>query len=276
MIHKLDIKLATKPVRVLVVGAGGTGSQVLTALAQFDHAMRALGHPGFIVHVTDPDCVSSTNIGRQQFWPADVGHFKSEVLVHRINLAMGTRWTAGIDKVLASDRLRFDLVIGCVDTRTARFNIVRSIERGGGGLTYYLDFGNSRDTGQVVLGQVSGSSRTLNPPGKLPHVGELFPEAIDPSLDADDDQPSCSLAEALEKQSLFINRAVTVHGMNLLWKLFRHNEIAEHGCFVNLATGQTRPIPVDPAYWAANGYGKVKVKPRLRKKAPGGAQLLAA
>lgn len=266
MRHELNATLLTRRVKILVVGAGGTGSQVLTSLAQFDHAMRALGHPGFDVHVTDPDRVSPTNIGRQQFWPADVGHFKSEVLVHRINMAMGTRWTAGIEKVSASGSIRTDLVIGCVDTRAARFGIVRSVERGGGGLTYYLDFGNSRDTGQVVLGQVSNSGRKLNPEGKLPHVGELFPEAIDPSLDANDDQPSCSIAEALEKQSLFINRAVTVHGMNLLWKLFRHRELTEHGCFVNLASGQTRPIPVDQAYWATNGYGPEKAHVRLRKK----------
>jgi len=278
MQHRLPNHLRTRAVRVLVVGAGGTGSQVLTALAQLDHAMRALGHPGFDVTVTDPDRVSAANVGRQMFYPADVGEHKSEVLVHRINMAMGTRWRADIAKVSASDNIEADLVLGCVDTRAARFAILRGLERGAGGLAYWLDFGNGKDTGQVVLGQVSRAERKLNPIDKLPHVGELFPEAIDVTLDGTDDTPSCSLAEALEKQSLFVNRAVTVAGMNILWRLFRQGEIDVHGCFVNLVTSQTRPMPVDPEYWARLGYGREKKRIRLQESAalplPAAARLL--
>lgn len=263
MKHLLAPVLRTREVVVHVIGAGGTGSQVLTALAQFDHAIRALGHPGFRVTVVDPDRVSDANVGRQMFYPTDIGAYKAEILVHRINLAMGTRWDAVPAKLAASDRLASDIVLGCVDTRAARFAILRAIERAGGGLTYWLDFGNSRDSGQVVLGQVSRGGRKRNPPDKLPHVGELFPETVDPSLDAKDDGPSCSLAQALEKQSLFVNRAVTVHGMNLLWRLFRYGEIEDHGAFVNLATGHTRPIPVDPEFWARLGYGPIKRRIRL-------------
>ena len=263
MKHSLPKHLRTRAVDVLVVGAGGTGSQVLTALAQFDCALRALGHQGLRVTVTDPDTVSHANVGRQMFYPADVGHYKSQVLVHRINLTMGTRWEARTEKVAASGRVGFDIVIGCVDTRAARFAILRSMERATG-LSYWLDFGNAKDTGQVLLGQVSGAGRKTNPKEKLPHIGELFPEMVNPELDSADDGPSCSLAEALEKQALFINRAVTVQGMNLLWNLFRYGEIEHHGSFINLKTGTTRPIPVDPAFWARFGYGKAKK--RIRRK----------
>lgn len=263
--HELHVRLRVRhePFKVLVVGAGGTGSQVLTALAQLDHALRSLGRPGLQVTCMDGDRVSEANVGRQMFFPADVGHYKSEVLIHRINMTMRTSWDASIAKLKASDRVDADIVIGCVDTRAARFAIMRAIERGGA-MSYWLDFGNGKDHGQVVLGQVSGASCRTNPRGKLPHVGELFPEAIDFTLDAADDQPSCSLAEALERQSLFINRAVTVHGMNLLWQLLRHFTLEHHGVFVNLATGQARPIPVDPEYWASFGYGSSKRKVRRK------------
>ncbi len=36
----------TNPIVVNLIGAGGTGSQVLTALARMNHALIALDHPG--------------------------------------------------------------------------------------------------------------------------------------------------------------------------------------------------------------------------------------
>lgn len=53
------------PVTVNVIGAGGTGSQVVTSLARMDTALWKLGHPGLFVRVYDPDTVSESNIGRQ-------------------------------------------------------------------------------------------------------------------------------------------------------------------------------------------------------------------
>lgn len=53
------------PVTVNVIGAGGTGSQVVTSLARMDTALRKLGHPGLFVRVYDPDTVGESNIGRQ-------------------------------------------------------------------------------------------------------------------------------------------------------------------------------------------------------------------
>ena len=95
MIHHLNSALATpRPVDVLVVGAGGTGSQVVTALAQMHHALTSLDHPGLQVTVLDDDTVSLSNIGRQWFFKADLGQSKAEVLVNRCNLTLGTSWKA--------------------------------------------------------------------------------------------------------------------------------------------------------------------------------------
>lgn len=51
-IHYTDSYLLSPyhPVSVFVIGAGGTGSQVVTNLARMDVALRSLGHPG--LHVT--------------------------------------------------------------------------------------------------------------------------------------------------------------------------------------------------------------------------------
>ena len=72
------------PVTVNIIGAGGTGSQVLTGMARLDVTLRALGHPGLFVTVYDPDIVTDANIGRQLFGPSDLGLNKSQCLVTRI------------------------------------------------------------------------------------------------------------------------------------------------------------------------------------------------
>mgnify|MGYP006977836843 CR=1 FL=1 len=46
-VHYIDNYLINPqhPVTVNLIGAGGTGSQVLTCLARLDTALRGLGHP---------------------------------------------------------------------------------------------------------------------------------------------------------------------------------------------------------------------------------------
>jgi hypothetical protein len=52
------------------------------------------------------------------------------------------------------------------------------------------------------------------------------------------------MAEALEKQDLFINSSVATLAGQLLWTLMRRGRIEHHGYFVNLGTGKTMPLPV--------------------------------
>ena len=51
------------PITISLIGAGGTGSQVLTCLARLDVTLRNLGHPGLFITLYDPDDVSEANIG---------------------------------------------------------------------------------------------------------------------------------------------------------------------------------------------------------------------
>jgi PRTRC genetic system ThiF family protein len=263
-IHQLSAELLTREVRVSVIGAGGTGSQMLMGLAQLHTAMIALGHPGGLdVTVIDSDQVSEANVGRQMFYPSDVGLPKASVLVNRINMAMGTGWKADVRRLNASESLRTDLAIGCVDNRLARKAILDSVAHGGGG--YWLDLGNRLHDGQVVLGQVPARWAKPNAE-RLPHAVDLLPEIADASQEADDDTPSCSLADALEKQSLFVNRGVSLYALNLLWELFRYGQIGYHGVFVNLKNARTTPLPVDPEAWARFGYPKPKRSRKRRGK----------
>lgn len=257
MEHFIHSGLLNRRVNVVVVGAGGTGSQVITGLAQLDRAMRSLGHPGGLqVTVVDDDTVSEANVGRQMFWPSDVGLPKAEILVHRINLAMGLDWGASVRKVESRDLNQADIVVGCVDNRAARKTIHENARAG----TYWLDIGNRAEEGQCILGEISPRHSSFESENRLPTVAEFYPEVIDPALDGKDDTPSCSLAEALEKQGLFVNRGVALYALNLLWRLFRHGRIDHHGVFMNLATGRTAPLPVDPATWERMGVVRTPEK----------------
>ncbi len=227
-----------------------------------------LGPPGGLsVTAIDGDEVSPSNIGRQLFYACDIGRNKAEVLINRINLTMGTQWHAVAGMLTDMSSLQSDIVIGCVDTRKARSIINKAGCNYGGG--YWLDLGNRQHDGQVILGQFERHGWQHEPERvRLPHVGDLFPEACNPALDGDDSGPSCSLAEALEKQSLFINRGVSLYALNLLFELFRYGGLSHHGAFVNLKTGRTNPLAVDPETWKRFGYELPKPPAPKKKRAP--------
>ncbi len=169
------------------------------------------------------------------------------MLVNRLNIFWGLDWQAVPANLGPHDRIeRADVVIGCVDTRAARAAI-REATGGNSEVDYWLDLGNNADSGQFILGeplnQVNRRRST-----RLRSVAELYPAILDARLD-DDGQPSCSAAEALDRQEPFINQTLAQHALALLGRLFRHGTVSYHGGFVNLATGTCAPLRIDPKTW---------------------------
>ncbi|WP_260437739.1 PRTRC system ThiF family protein [Burkholderia stagnalis] len=236
--------MGDRRVHVVLIGCGGTGSQMLSGLARLNHALVELGHAGLHVTAFDADTVSSANVGRQMFSPADVGQHKSVVLTHRVNAFFGLDWCgrpvhAGPDQLI---RGAPDLAIMCVDSAAARAKLEPTLAASN---CYVMDLGNRASDAQVLLGahkKVTGNSGAADStPLRWPY--DVLPELIDTSI-PEDDTPSCSLAEALERQELFINQAVVTQGLAILWEFFRHARLTWCGAFVNLKTGNVRPIPV--------------------------------
>ena len=245
--------LGHRALRILVVGAGGTGSAIVMGLPYLHQAMRAWGHShGLEVTLMDGDAVSETNCVRQPFSWSDVGQNKAMVLINRINLFWGTKWNAEPacfdETTLRSNHDRNpDLLIGCVDTRAARGVIERSVCKKSSYVTYWLDLGNNASSGQFVLGQPL-NGRNRRKAERLRTVSELYPEIADTEA-GEDPLPSCSSAEALDRQEPFINQTLAMSALAMLAQLFRYGKLAHHGAFYNAKTGQMRALPVDPALW---------------------------
>jgi PRTRC genetic system ThiF family protein len=255
-IHRIHPELLERQVRVLVVGCGGTGSAVVAGLPYLHQSLMAHGHPGGLhVTVVDGDSISPTNCVRQAFARSEIGLNKAVVLVNRINLFWGLKWEAVpvrlkagtfISRSYSGDDLRAHIVIGCVDTRAARATIKDAVSKWSTA-SCWLDLGNNADSGQFIMGEPL-NERNRRTRLRLRTAGELFPEIVDPTLD-DDGEPSCSAAAAFERQEPFINSTLAQHALALLARLFRYGEISYHGSFINLASGATSVLRIDPQCW---------------------------
>lgn len=175
-----------------------------------------------------------------------------------------------------------DIVITCVDTASARRDLHKILWESQASYydqaEYWLDCGNLATVGQVVLGQPGRAiedqwprniefdpdhmlwkgqrKQQVDGPNnaryayfekkyyvRLPCVTELFPELMDESFD-ETNEPSCSMVDALKKQSLFVNRTVSAYALDLLWELIREGKVDNQGCYFNLRTRTAQPIPL--------------------------------
>lgn len=254
-----DLIAPTNPIEVNLIGAGGTGSKVLTALVEMNYSLNELGHAGLTVRLWDDDMVTDANLGRQRFAECEVGLYKSVALINRSNRWAGTNWKAETVKFERDslDRLpehaQAGIYISCVDSVKARFEIAEMLK----GLNnnrayrnqakYWMDFGNSQSTGQVLLSTIGKikqpQSEKYQAIANLPFITDEYGELLKQSEEADN-TPSCSLAEALDKQDLYINSSLAQMGCSLLWGLFRHGMTENRGFFHNLDNFITQPIKV--------------------------------
>ena len=266
MIHPLPSHFADRPLVIAVTGCGGTGSQVLTGLARMHLALTALGHAGMEVWAFDPDIVTAANVGRQLFSPSDLGANKAVVLINRLNCFFNLNWHAVPGRYNAGQRwsdAKADFLIGCVDSAAARRDLAKTR------FHYWLDIGNTDKKGQVILGtrtksrrqtlgvplsKIFANDKKLSAKQMAKHqkyytpprprlVTEIFPELMNARL-KEDNTPSCSLAEALERQDLFINQSVATFALQLLWQFIREGGLNIHGYFINLESGKVTPIPI--------------------------------
>ena len=257
-----------QPVRITMLGAGGTGGEVLYALARIAKQLAALGSPDRL-HVTliDGDVVSASNLGRQRFAECDIGHSKAHVLIQRINLFFDFDWTAvhgywTPEEPLSPPAHATDLLITCVDRAQVRVALAKAGARQYASCLW-MDFGNDRHTGQCVLGHLGRPppETTL----RLPNIYDLHTELA--TLD-DTDTPSCSAAEALQQQDLFVNALLAEAGMSVLWKLLRHGQTDTHGVLIDVREPSVEPLAIDPVAWEFYRTAKTGERPPAASAPP--------
>jgi PRTRC genetic system ThiF family protein len=216
---------------VILAGCGGTGSILATHLARIWQAWTRLGGNPFRVTLYDPDTVTEANLARQCFCAADIGHNKAQVLAQRLRDFFGIEAEALPHKLtwLPGDANEM-MVVTCVDSLAARRQLAPK-DHPTSPNHYWLDCGNEAHTGQVILGGHG-----------LPTFFDVYPQAR--TAKEPKSTPSCSMAEALEKQDLFINSTLATLAGQLLWTLMRRGGLTHHGYFVNLTSGKVAPLAV--------------------------------
>ena len=261
-VHFLDNYLLspTNPIRVHVIGAGGTGSKLMTALMEINHSLLEFDHPGLDVHLWDDDIIAPANVVRQRFAESENGLFKSQAIINRLNRWSGTNWKAEIKKFERNDKGEIpngagaSIYISCTDTVASRLEISLILQELSDKYAnhrdkckYWLDLGNSKYTGQGILSTIGKidqpTSKKFKTCATLPSIIAEYGQAM-LSSENEDDTPSCSLAEALSKQDLFINSTMAQLGASLLWNLLKTGMTENRGFFLNLQNFRTQPINV--------------------------------
>ena len=170
-----------RPVKIVVIGAGGTGGYVIPHLYRIAYAS---GRPCRII-IADGDIVEQKNLIRQNFAECDIGENKAQVMAERYSEVFGIE-TEYIPDFIENEQQLFELLrfessgrssnkpisilIGAVDNNRSRImcnNVFKKLDD-----IIYIDSGNGEFTGQVICG-VKMSGRVISKP-----VASVYPDLL--------------------------------------------------------------------------------------------------
>lgn len=254
-------------IQLVLVGCGGTGSWLAPHLPRIARILQTY-EKMVSVKFVDPDTVEDKNVWRQHFCLAEVGRNKAEALAMRYSLAWGkVNITAcpgpyNAEKHImqtddfpgesyyrtSKDRVTV-VVIGCVDNADARQAISQTLADQHKGHIWWLDCGNTKTTGQVLLGNETNSQSlreawglegycTVLPAPHLQHPELLINDA--PPTEKESGQRkkmSCAEIAQFEMQSLTINQTVANLAADYLLRMLVTGNLNRMATYVNLDLG---------------------------------------
>lgn len=238
---------------IVLVGLGGTGCQWARSIARIVYSLKQSNRSVPQVKFIDPDKVEAHNVGRQLFTPADVGHYKAEVLARRFSFALGLeiRWYAEPVDAQRHFVSHGSIVCGAVDNHFARRELAR-VEG------IWLDAGNHANGGQVIIGNSADRNRVLaelngdEPTVRhLPNAALLFPELLEQEpAAAVDTATNASCAELAEAgtQSLLVNDFQATIAAQYLYQLLYRQPIQSFITYVDLERLTMRSLPISPEH----------------------------
>lgn len=249
-----DNEFKGRKTKVVIIGAGGTGSELISQLFKINYTLIELGSAGLDVTLIDDDIVSPTNIGRQSFYPFDISQPKSKTLIDRFNTFGNLNWEYVIERVTPQNIRNFIpnncVVFTCVDNPIARVTVGEHLKKRIKSEVIWIDGGNGRSDGQVVCGTYE--NRQDLPFARLPSVYDLYGQQLKTQEYIPTE--SCSHVEAIRAQTLGINNAIAMQMTQLIWQLIREGEIHAHGAIVDLKSFTVNALPIDAEIWKMFGF----------------------
>lgn len=268
--------VTNRPMRITVVGAGGTGGRLIPALMQ-------VVKRGDTVVIVDGDHVEDRNLARQNFRIRDIGCNKAEVMANRYRRegvtveAFATMLTAenqqAIIRGTAQDGGR--IVLGCVDSWRARVIIQGALNQYTH--TMWIDGGNERRGGQVLLSanawpfkikaphtRLSGGIHEQVGNYTLPGLLEAMPQLLEPKdwhcqrCDVSNPgaretckkckQPEESCQDRIDLQTVAVNQLSATCILNALTNVLYQVPFSSAGAFFSTLNSMT-PIRLESMNW---------------------------
>ncbi len=224
----------TRPVQILVIGAGGTGGYVIPQLYRIAYSARRKCR----IIIADGDVVEEKNLIRQNFAPCDIGENKAEILAKRYSETFGIE-TEYIPNFIESEEQLYNLLyvprrcydyepqpisilIGAVDNNRSRImcnNVFNKLDD-----IIYIDSGNGDFTGQVVCGVKMGG-RVISKP-----VARVYPDILT-DIEKFPSELSCAERNVSAPQTIAANIFASTAITSMLYYLLiegnlRNNRIA--------------------------------------------------
>ena len=256
--YTLVITSSFQNLRFIQIGAGGTGSWLTPHLARLARIICESTPKSASLCIIDPDIIETANLNRQNFCAAELGLNKAQALAMRYGLATALEITAITEPFKASQVQAGyqDLVIliGCVDNANARKTIAAYLDSSGsyGPNPFWLDCGNYRDGGNVLIGNTSDPEKLKSgfPVDKwctaLPSPALQHPELLQPLAEEQNDSNlSCEELAMRSAQSLTINQTMAAITTNYLVQ-FLNGKLRCFQTYVNLEAMVTRSTYITP------------------------------
>lgn len=216
---------AIRPVKVVMLGAGGTGGYIAPHLYRL---LYALDRPVRII-ICDGDVVEQKNLIRQNFIPADLRRNKARVLAERYSSVFGieteyvpdfiediqqlrrlteqAHWYQQATRKFVDEQV---ILIGAVDNNKSRrlcHEVFRTAED-----LIYIDSGNGEFTGQVVCGIRSGGRSIYRP------IGSAYPGVLK-DTDKFPSELSCAEASVSAPQSIAANITAATIVVDMIYNI---------------------------------------------------------
>ncbi len=247
--YKLPNHWLGHPLRVAVLGCGGTGYYIGTNLFMFQRVLLSVCPNAAFeqIDLYDGKNIQEPNLARTGYLPFEVGMNKADILAHRLNSALGCETFRSFNSNASTQLLRqgrYDLIITATDSHSSRA-MVAEMAQYPMKKVLWLDTGVDRATASFVLGEVSAED------DRLPTSHDLFPTV---NVEDKYQETSCDMQTSLARQAFGINQQIAGHAINLVSQLLLDGELSYHGGLLDMKSGITAPINVSSEVWASLGY----------------------